>query len=222
MYPPEVHLQARRQEVRPDEARWRAFPLGEADVPVLGSGRGLRELGIPTIVDHLAVETSARYQPLHNTTFCNVYAYDICCLAGVYLPRVWWTKEAMNNWRSGKAVDVLYGVTVTEVTCNLLFTWFHQFGRGFGWEQICATNLLQEAAEMGDLGLVVAFGDRKCHGHVSIVLPESAYQRSCLTENTLGPLLQTQAGRRNVTARKLDHWWCKNCFSGYAFWVWRS
>ena len=48
---------------------------------------------LDAIVDYLAVDkpSHVRYQPHDGLTFCNIYAHDYCHLAGVYLPRVWWT-----------------------------------------------------------------------------------------------------------------------------------
>jgi hypothetical protein len=55
------------------------------------------ELG--EIIAWLAVDKPAhkRYQPRDGLTFCNIYTHDYCYLAGVYLPRVWWTQAAIRD-----------------------------------------------------------------------------------------------------------------------------
>ena len=89
------------------------------------------------IIDWLAVddETHRRYQPRDGLTFCNIYAHDFCHLAGVYLPRVWWTQRAALDLAQGKAVEPLIGNTITEVRANDLFRWLHDFGLEFGWRR---------------------------------------------------------------------------------------
>src|SRR5688572_8800840 len=54
------------------------------------------------IVQALAVEKSARYQPTATSTYCNIYAYDYCYFAGVYLPRVWWYDKAIAELVQGR------------------------------------------------------------------------------------------------------------------------
>ncbi|MEM7352873.1 MAG: glycoside hydrolase family 19 protein, partial [Acidobacteriota bacterium] len=94
---PETHLRESRREVTRQEDGYRAFPLGEKGKPrrsgTLAETKA-RQLG--KIVDYLDSESAEhrRYWPKRGTTFCNIYAYDYCYLAGVFLPRVWWTERA--------------------------------------------------------------------------------------------------------------------------------
>jgi hypothetical protein len=62
------------------------------------------------VIDYIATDKPAhkRYQPRDGLTFCNIYAHDYCFLAGVYLPRVWWTPgrdRAPDARRNGRAAD---------------------------------------------------------------------------------------------------------------------
>ncbi|MBC8064059.1 MAG: SH3 domain-containing protein, partial [Chlorobia bacterium] len=61
---------------------------------------------IVKIIAWLDVENSKhkRYLPGGGKTYCNIYAHDYCYLAGVYLPRVWWTGSALV--RIGKGENV--------------------------------------------------------------------------------------------------------------------
>jgi hypothetical protein len=57
------------------------------------------------VIDWLAVDKAAnkRYQPRSGSTFCNIYTHDFCHLAGVYLPRVWWSQAAVGKLAQGQA-----------------------------------------------------------------------------------------------------------------------
>ena len=85
-----------------------AQSLNEQDQPGRSATtpEGLRlELG--AIVDYLAVERAShvRYQPRPGVTFCNIYVHDYCHLAGVFLPRVWWTPDAIERLARGETVE---------------------------------------------------------------------------------------------------------------------
>jgi hypothetical protein len=224
MNPPEVHLKTGRSEVCPEEVRWRAFPLGEANVPVfLKPGRGLLEYGIKTIIDRLDVENAPRYQPDDTATFCNIYAYDVCCLAGVYLPRVWWTEHSVNKWKMGEEIIPQYGETVLEMTANALLTWLIKFGPLFGWEQTSDLTTLQQSVNNGSLGLIAAQGNPPVHGHISIVMPERDKDIAWWTKGEVEIPLQSYAGRENVKfgGALAKTWWYSASFSNYGYWIWR-
>lgn len=84
-----------------------AHSLNEAGQPGRGgaSADALR-VELARIIDWLAVDkpAHARYQPRSGLTFCNIYCHDYCHLAGVYLPRVWWTAKALIALTQGHAV----------------------------------------------------------------------------------------------------------------------
>ena len=82
------------------------------------------------IIDYLAstsrrTSATSRAQGL---TFCNIYSHDYCLLAGVYLPRVWWTPGAIERLTQGEAVQPLIGNTIVEMRANALFRWLRDFG----------------------------------------------------------------------------------------------
>src|SRR5690606_1288977 len=105
-----------------------------------------------------AVDTPAhrRYQPRAGLTFCNIYGHDYCHLAGTYLPRVWWTASAVVAQSAGVKVEPLIGNTLFEVRANDLFRWLRDFGPAFGWRQTGTLTKLQQAANEGGIGLIVA------------------------------------------------------------------
>ena len=179
---------------------------------------------IAKIVDWLAVDRAShkRYQPRDGLTFCNIYAHDFCHLAGVYLPRVWWTATALLDLVAGREVAPLIGNTITEVRANDLFRWLRDFGLGFGWRQTGTLDKLQQAANQGAIGLIVARRkeDGKS-GHIVVVVPETADDRA--RGNSAGEViapLQSQAGATNFrrgTGR--PNWWNDPQFAESAFWV---
>jgi hypothetical protein len=180
------------------------------------------ELG--AIIDWLAVDERRhqRYQPRAGSTFCNIYAHDYCTLAGVYLPRVWWTSTAIEQLALGNAVAPRYGDTIEEVRANGLFRWLRDFGPRFGWRQTGTLTKLQQAANVGGVGLIVARRTQEgASGHIVMVVPET--QHAAARRNAAGEViapLQSQAGATNFRygTGKLD-WWQGTQFAESAFWI---
>ena len=176
------------------------------------------------IVDYLAVDKAshARYQPRDGMTFCNIYAHDYCALAGVYLPRVWWSQEALERLTRGEAVEPRIGATILEQRANDLFRWLQSFGPRFGWRQTGTLGKLQAEADLGAVALVIA--RRKLEGksgHVTLVVPErDQFQaRRDATGEVIAPL-QSQAGARNFRfGTGAANWWNGEQFAESAFWI---
>src|SRR5678815_4250554 len=87
-----------------------------------GQAVDVRHQALNQIVTDLDVTRSVRYTP-NTQTFCNIYAYDFCFLAGVYLPRVWWNSKALIAAVGGAQLEVIYDRTVREMTANALHRW---------------------------------------------------------------------------------------------------
>ncbi len=176
------------------------------------------------IVDYLAVDKPAhtRYQPDTGVTFCNIYAHDYCTLAGVYLPRVWWSQEALERLTRGETVEPRIGATVLEQRANDLFRWLQSFGPRFGWRQTGTLGKLQAEANLGAVALVIA--RRKLEGrsgHVALVVPEKhEFQaRRDAAGEVIAPL-QSQAGARNFRfGTGSANWWNGEQFAESAFWL---
>ena len=176
------------------------------------------------IIDYLAVDKAshARYRPRDGITFCNIYAHDYCALAGVYLPRVWWTQDAIERLAQGETVDARIGATISEQRANDLFRWLRAFGPRFGWRQTGTLSKLQAEANLGAVALVIA--RRKLEGksgHVALVVPEKNQFQA--RRNTAGDViapLQSQAGARNFRFDPgTTNWWNGEQFAESAFWV---
>jgi hypothetical protein len=180
---------------------------------------------LAAIIDWLAVDKAAnrRYQPTGGgTTFCNIYAHDYCFLANVYLPRVWWTPGAVEQLARGEKVEPLYEKTIDEQRANDLFRWLRDFGPRFGWRQTGTPTKLQEAANLGGIGIIVA--RRKIDGksgHIVAVVPETNDQKAKRDSNgSVTSPLQSQAGVTNFRYRVTSvQWWTGGQFADSAFWI---
>jgi len=180
---------------------------------------------LAAIIDWLAVDKPAhqRYQPTGGgTTFCNVYTHDYCFLANVYLPRVWWTPGAIEQLAKGETVEPLYGKTIDEQRANDLFRWLRDFGPRFGWRQTGTLTKLQEAANLGGIGIIVA--QRKIDGksgHIVAVVPETDDQKAKRdSDGSVTGALQSQAGVTNFRYRATPtQWWKGDQFADSAFWI---
>jgi hypothetical protein len=179
---------------------------------------------LAAIIDYLDVAKASfkRYKPRQGLTFCNIYAHDYCFLAGVYLPRVWWTGKAIEAIAKGQKVDPLLGDTIDEVRANGLFRWLRDFGDRFGWRQTSTLTKLQQEANQGAIGLIVARRkeDGKS-GHIVMVVPET--DEHSAKRNSAGDViapLQCQAGSINFSygTGKLN-WWKDARFAESAFWL---
>lgn len=179
---------------------------------------------LAAIVDWLAVDKAshARYRPKPGATFCNIYAHDFCHLAGVYLPRVWWSAAAVEALTQGQTVQPLLGKTIDEQRANDLFRWLRDFGLRFGWRQTGTPTKLQLEVNQGAVGLVIARRREDGRsGHVALVVPETEQNRARRNSagEVVGPL-QSQAGSVNFRyGTGKAGWWLDERFAEHAFWL---
>ena len=202
-----------------------AHSLNEAGQPDrVGTTAQALRTELNAIIDWLAAEepTHLRYQPRAGLTFCNIYCHDVCHLAGAYLPRVWWSSTALIALAQGQAVEPLIGDTIREMRANDLFRWLREFGPAFGWRQTGTLSALQQAANQGALGLIVARRKEDGRsGHIVVVAPETDAQPA--RRNAAGEVtapLQSQAGSTNFRrSTGKANWWRAEQFAESAFWV---
>jgi predicted chitinase len=221
---PPSHMQENRGDITRARDGGRAYPLGEPDRPGrTANAPDQKREELLTIVRYLDSQNPAhkRYQPKSGTTFCNIYAYDYCYLAGVFLPRTWWTGPALRRIRDGEEVRVKYGETVREINANMLHDWFEDYGADFGWRNEVDLDSLQEAANEGEVCIIVAQRkDVNRSGHIVAVVPEHAAVRA--KRNSAGEVLQpveSQAGARNFRFNvSTSHWWQQDKFRSFGFW----
>lgn len=221
-------------------AAYKPNPQGSTTRRVdLAGARSLNEAGQPqrkggspaelraelaTIIEWLSVDRKAhrRYLSREGLTFCNIYAHDYCHLAGVYLPRVWWTGNSIEAIAQGKAVDAKLENTVREMRANALFDWLQDFGPRFGWRQTGTLTKLQNEVNQGAIGLIVAKRvDTEKPGHIVAVVPETPAFSA--TRNATGDVtkpLQSQAGVQNFRySTGTLEWWKNPKFADFAFWI---
>lgn len=205
------------------EASSRAFPLGEPGQPQRGAATPAgRITDLRNIVKWLDVERKARYSPGSSQTFCNIYAYDYCFLAGAFLPRVWWTSNAVADLRAGKSVAPKYDSTVRELNANSLYNWLQDFGAEFGWTRVPHQNDLQNAANQGKVAVICAQRvDLNRSGHICMVAPEEPPARVASRSGGVVNLpLQSQAGAKNFSySTGTTRWWAGSQFRAFGFWV---
>jgi hypothetical protein len=184
-----------------------ASPLGEVGMPK-PQARSAGELN--KIIEWLAVEKSRRYRPGGGLTYCNIYAYDVAYAAGVYLPRVWWTADAIAKLAAGKQVEAKYDVTIREMNANAIHNWLQDYGPRFGWTRTFSLTDLQDCANRGGIATICA--RRKnlgLSGHIVVIAPETAVikaRRDAAGKVTMP--VQSQAGSVNFARRTPDQaWW---------------
>lgn len=213
MIPP-VHLRAHHPHSRRASVHARAFPLNvELDGPA-------PHKDLAAVINFLQVETSARYAPEPSATYCNIYAYDVAYLLGVYLPRVWWTDTALEEIQAGRVPGAEYGKTVREMSANSLYRWLVGPGQGFGWTRHRTPGEAQDAANRGRLAVICA-ERAQGSGHISIVVPEGLPPfdlRAVRAQGGVVVPVQSQAGRRNYAASlEPGSWWERN-HRAFGFW----
>lgn len=219
-----VHMPHKPNLVTRRTAVATAHSLNEPDQPGR-SGTTANDLRteLAAIVDYLAVDKSAhkRYQPTGHATFCNIYAHDFCHLAGIYLPRVWWTEKAIEKLTAGQSVEPLIGNTIREMRANDLFRWFKDFGLRFGWRQTGTLDKLQQAANQGGVGVIVALRKlENLSGHIVTIPPETEQHQAERKQGVVTKPLQSQAGAVNFRYGTSSlNWWKGAQFADSAFWI---
>ena len=202
---PAIHLPIPPGACNPRRYSHLAYPLlerGMPGTPLAGRGPEERKALLRAAVNWLDVERSPRYRAHNDRTFCNIYAYDLAYCLGCYLPRVWWSQEAVRMILQGKGVEAVYGETVFEQNCHALYDWFGRYGHHYSWQSCAAApGEMQEHADRGLLVMIVAQPAAPGgHGHITAVMPREA------GDPTDDQPVQTQAGRHNHR-RFTGRWW---------------
>lgn len=214
-----VHLRTTNSITR--NGTGRAFPLNEANQPTRNpvDPASDKAHALGKIIKWLDVENKARYRPTGNSTFCNIYSYDYCFLAGVFIPRVWWMQNALAKILAGTPQSPIYGQTVDEMTANRIFSWLKEFGSDFGWRRTFDLTDIQNAANDGQVGIICAQRvDLHKPGHICPVVPETSTHKAQRDGSDVTKPLQTNAGATNMqyVARV---WWTSNKFREFGFWI---
>lgn len=180
-----------------------------------------RVSAIRQLIDWFKVESSARYLPTGGSTFCNIYAYDYCFMTEAYLPRVWWTTQALLKLQAGQSVPIKYAETVEERTANGLNDWFKQWGAHFGWRRVFSLTELQNAANDGKVCITVAKakqGSHHGHGHIVAVVPENDDFKAVRDNGEVIKTVQSQAGGHNHDY-VVQRWWDDGTYADFGHWI---
>lgn len=128
------------------------------------------------VLDALPLDTSHRYQPRSNFTFCNIYVWDATRLLGCEIP----------HWVGEEGVPVSVGEG-REQTANDMADWLQDFGHRYGWGP-CGPAAAQLMASRGNPAVAV-WRNPGGTGHVAMVRPGELHPER-------GPCI-AQAGKRN-------------------------
>ncbi|HYW74308.1 MAG TPA: SH3 domain-containing protein [Pyrinomonadaceae bacterium] len=200
-----------------------AFPLTE-EPPVKrheSDPSETRVAAIRQLIDWFRVASSPRYLPYGGMTFCNIYAYDYCYMTEAYLPRVWWTQQAIIQLEQGQSVPVKYGVTVNEILANGLNEWFKEWGERFGWRRTVDLTELQAAANEGKVCITVARAKSQFHhghGHIVAVVPETQPFMAVRQDGQVIQTVQSQAGGHNHPYI-VRNWWNDGTYADFGHWI---
>ncbi|HRH94654.1 MAG TPA: hypothetical protein PLB55_01905 [Prosthecobacter sp.] len=217
----EVHFpNPKNRPVKRAETSGRIWRLNEPGAPArAGSTPAKRAAELADIIAWLNPEKSKRHLPDGKNTYCNIYAYDYACLAQCYLPRVWWTQKGIHELTLGHTVVIKYEDTVDELTANMLYQWFRDWGGQFGWTAAQDLDELQANANAGGVSIIVAKNSQG-HGHITAVVPEitGRQARRDAAGHVVIPL-ESQAGSTNHNyVTKASPWW-KPAKYTTGFWV---
>ena len=197
-------------------------PLGDPAIPFRDLTSVASKLSsIRKIIDTLNVSKSFRYEKDDSDTYCNIYTFDYCFFAKVYIPRLRWTDTAIEALENGNEVPLVFGETVRPFYSNYIYDWFLQSASAFGWERVSDVDAIQKKVNAnGGVGVICAkrFILNKS-GHVVVVVPETETEKAFRLEGKVIYPLQSQAGMDNYNyfseVRK-DWWDSKDPEKGYS------
>jgi hypothetical protein len=225
---PAVHYPAGNRKVDRNSINLWVYPLNEPGLLKLDLKQirdaADRAAGIHNVVEYINVEQSRRYTPNAHSTYCNIYAYDLAYCVGAFLPRVWWTPDAIALMQRGQVLTPRYDQNVTEYTANYICNWFEQYGPSFGWLRVFDLTTLQTEVNKGTLGIIV--GQRinmNNPGHIVGIIPEDDKHKAEEHNGKITSPLQSQAGAKNKKYYSGYNWWEDSSrFKKFGFWVWKD
>lgn len=221
---PPAYLPRERRDVTRAHAGARAFPLGEAGRPKLTAKTPeARAKQLLDMIAWLDCEDAhhLRYRARSGAGDALTYAADYAYLAGVYLPQVWWTSAALTQMAQGQTVEANYDGSVRELGVNALYDWFNDQGTGFGWHPEIDPISVQEAANAGEVCLIVTRNrDPNRPGQVSLVVPEhpGCMARRDASGDVLRPVESRASGKNRRFVVPRGAWWLGSQYDSYAFW----
>jgi hypothetical protein len=176
---------------------------------------------IHKLINKLDVETNLRYQRTVEDTYCNVYSYDLCYFAKVYVPTVWWTDESLEKILKGQEVEPVFEETVDRIYSSAIHDWFLEWGASFGWKRMfTAAEIQNKVNTEGGIGIICAKRKIKgLSGHIVPVVPETDVHKAYRENGVVVYPLQSQAGKMNYNyfSEIRKDWWNDELYSSYVF-----
>lgn len=205
---------------RLDSQQMKYTPMCDASIPFRDTTNLASKMeSIHKLIEKLNVESNLRYQRTIEDTYCNVYAFDFCYFAKVYLPTVWWTDDALENVLDGQEVKAVFGETVDHIYSSAIHDWFLKWGASFGWQRMLSVDEVQNQVNLnGGVGIICAKRKEKgLSGHIVPVIPETSNHKAYRENGEVIYPLQSQAGKLNhlyFSDFKKD-WWKDALYSSY-------
>ncbi len=205
---------------RLDSQQMKYTPMCDASIPFRDTTNlASKKESIHKLIEKLNVESNLRYQRTIEDTYCNVYAFDFCYFAKVYLPTVWWTDDALENVLDGQEVKAVFGETVDHIYSSAIHDWFLKWGASFGWQRMLSVDEVQNQVNLnGGVGIICAKRKEKgLSGHIVPVIPETSNHKAYRENGEVIYPLQSQAGKLNhlyFSDFKKD-WWKDALYSSY-------
>jgi hypothetical protein len=210
------------QKSRLDSMEEKPHPLSDPDIPYRDlTNPETKRASIEKLIDKLDVKHNLRYQRTVDDTYCNVYTYDFCYFAQVYLPTVWWTKESLAKLAAGEEVVPVFDQTVARIYSSAIHDWLSEWGPSFGWKQMTDLDEIQRKVnEEGGIGIICA--KRKIvglSGHIAPIVPETSFKKAYRENGVVKYPLQSQAGKLNYNyfAKARKDWWNHERYSSHVF-----
>jgi hypothetical protein len=205
---------------RLDSMEMKEKPLMDSSIPFRDlTNPSTKKESIAQLIDKLDVENNIRYQRTVEDTYCNVYSYDYCYFAQVYLPTVWWTPESLEKIIQGQDVEAVFEQTVDRIYSSAIHDWFLEWGPNFGWERISTVDEIQNKVNAnGGIGIICAKRREKgLSGHIVPVVPETDLHKAYRENGIVVYPLQSQAGKLNYNyfAEIRKDWWNDELYSSY-------
>jgi hypothetical protein len=127
----------------------------------------------------------------------------------------------LHQIRDGQEVTVKYDATIRELNANMLHDWLEDYGLIFRWKRVVNLDVLQAAANNGEVCIIVArCKDLNRSGHITVVVPE--HDNFQAARNPSGEVLrpvESQAGVQNHRfVTKAKKWWLDARYESFSFW----
>lgn len=115
------------------------------------------------LIDQFAVGFNPRYQPGGGNTYCNIFVWDVSRAMGAEVAH--WIDASGN-------IAVPSAPHAFEININGGVNWMRDHGAQHGWNPATAQEA-QDAANQGQLAVVMWKNETGGHGHTAIVRPGS-------------------------------------------------